>query len=81
MLSACAVARDDCNHVTNAIKYYVLNFFGCADCAKNFGNEVKVFPPEKAHTVVDQVLWLWKLQKRVQMIQVNIDFKISLIEL
>ena len=53
-----------------------MSFFGCEDCAKNFRQEVRdFFPLEHAKTVVDQVLWLWRLQDAY--FSVNIAKKIA----
>jgi thiol oxidase len=65
LLASCAIEEEDCSEVVSTIQNYVINFFGCTDCVKNFKDEIKEFPFEDLKTSEEQVLWLWELHNSV----------------
>jgi len=63
ILSACASEQENCIEVVRSIKYYVMLFFECTECVKNFENEIKDL--KIGTSSKQQVLWLWKLHNSV----------------
>ena len=52
-------------HVLDAIRAFVVNFFGCTDCAAHFGDMWEADRGAAAANQIDATIWLWKAHNKV----------------
>ena len=54
-------------HVLDAIRAFVVNFFGCADCAAHFGAMWDELDGAAASNQIDANVWLWRAHNAVSL--------------